>query len=205
MNFFKSLVTAVAASLMLVMPAMAAPVLNYTISGTGSGTLAGNVFNDAEFTITMIGDAATFDGMDINPLLSSSVTIVGFGTTDILIPTRLGINGNIIFYSRSSGSDLFDFRLPGGALDLTQPFGPVAGIDVFALHQFVDISSSLGSLTFRTSSDVLFQAVDNQVVPEPPTGALAALALLCLTVARRVSGVRHYRAPRARVRPFAAT
>ena len=147
-----------------------AAILNYSIVGAGSGSLGGESFVDASFTISMSGDASLFNGVDINPLINSSVSIDGFGTAEIDGGTRLGINGSIIFFSRSSGFDLFDFYL-AAPVDLTQPFGPLSGTGVFALYQFDDVGTSLGLLSLNSSSDVLFQASN---VPEP-----AVVWLLC--------------------------
>jgi hypothetical protein len=158
-----------------------AAILNYSISGTGSGSLGGTNFVDANFTISMSGDTALFDGSDINPLISSSVSIDGLGTTTIGESTRLGINGSIIFFSRSSGLDLFDFFL-AAPVDLTQPFGPLSGIKVFALNQFNDVASSLGLLSFNSSSDVLFQA---SAVPVPAAAWLFGSGLAGLLAFKR--------------------
>lgn len=187
MSCIKKLFVLLFASLALAVPAIAAPVLTYTISGIGSGSLNGSDFINADYVITMVGDAGTFDGDDVDPLLSASVTIAGFGTADLLIETRLGIYNDVVYFSRAgwNSADLFDFFLLGGPVDITQPFGPVVGSHVFALNQFTDVDSSLGDLTFRTSSDVLFQAVGAQAVPEPTSLALAAAALFGAAAVRR--------------------
>ncbi|UJP05520.1 MAG: PEP-CTERM sorting domain-containing protein [Nitrosomonas sp.] len=150
-----------------------ATILNYSIKGTGSGLLADTAFTNAAFTIKLQGDTSLFRGLDINPLISSQITIAGLGMTTIIDETRLGINGNAIFFSLGAGNgnlDLFDFFL-AAPVDLTHSFGPVVGRNVFGLYQFVNVDSSLGPLTFSSSSDVIFQA---SAVPEP-----AAVWLLC--------------------------
>jgi hypothetical protein len=164
-----------------------AATLNYSISGTGSGSLGGTIFRDANFTINMLGDTSLFNGLDIDPLTSSSVTIGGLGTTTISEGTRLGINGSIIFFSRSSGFDLFDFGL-AAPVDLTQTFGSVLGTGVFALNQFNNVGSSLGLLSFSSSSNVLFQASNNvSTVPVPAALWLFGSGLLGLLKTRRKS------------------
>lgn len=164
-----------------------AAMLNYSISGTGSGSLGGTNFRDANFTINMLGDTSLFNGLDINPLISSSVSIGGLGTTTISEGTRLGIFGSGIFFSRSSGLDLFDFYL-AAPVDLTQTFGSVLGTGVFALNQFNNVGSSLGLLSFSSSSNVLFQASNNvSTVPVPAAVWLFGSGLLGLLKTRRKS------------------
>lgn len=134
-----------------------AGLLTYTIEGNGSGSLGGASFGDADFVITMVGDTDTFSGEDINPLECASVSIDGFGTTIFNIGTRLGFNGNLtVFFSRSTDLDLFDFFVDA-PLDLTAPFAPVTGTIAYDLSQFVDVDTTMGLLTFVSSSDVIFQ------------------------------------------------
>ena len=162
-----------------------AGLLTYTIEGNGSGSLGGADFVGADFVISMVGDTDTFGGGDIDPLESASVSIAGLGTTIFNIDTRLGISGLIIYFSRSPGGlDLFDFRL-AAAVDLTAPFAPVAGTGIFALGQFVDVDTTLGLLTFVSSSDVIFQAGGVEAVPTPTTILLFGLGLAGLGWSRR--------------------
>jgi len=158
--------------------AQAAP-LRYTIDGTASLSLAGATYDDAEFTIVMIGDPAGLVGTEL-PLSSATFDITGVASTTFLNPTRLGLfsdgNRNIIYFSRNEPFDLgdmFDFSL-AGPVDLGQPFGPVNGEGVFGLNQFVNVATSLGALTVFSSSDVQFQAT---VVPLPLPALLLGSAL----------------------------
>ena len=182
------LVRLFATSLLLLSSSVFAATINYTISGNGSGSLAGLAFTDQDFSISLIGDTANFSspGYDvIDPLNSATVAINGFGTTTLDLPTRLGISGNIVFFSRagSGGLDLFDFFLDA-PVDLQSAFGPVMGTSVFALDQFVNVSTSLGALTFSDSTSVNFSAA---VVPEPETWAmlLAGMGVSALAIRRR--------------------
>lgn len=182
------LVRLLATGLLLLSGSVFATTINYTISGNGSGSLAGLSFTDQDFSISMIGDTANYSSGSydvIDPLNSATVAINGFGTTTFSIPTRLGISGNIVFFSRAGngGLDLFDFFL-NAPVDLQNAFGPVIGTSVFALDQFVDVSTSLGALTFYDSTSVNFSAA---VVPEPETWAmlLAGMGVSALAVRRR--------------------
>lgn len=137
-----------------------AAVLNYSITGSGSGSLDGVDFTNANFSINMIGDLSVGQA-----LISSSAFIDGLGITTLNIATRLGISGSTVFFSRTFNSnlDLFNFSLTS-PVDLSQEFGPLLGTNISALNQFIDVESSLGLLTFNSSSDVLFQA---SAVPVP--------------------------------------
>ena len=179
------LLATVVAALLLAFTNAFAATTHYTITGTGSGSLNGTSFNDMSFSFDLIGDPALASTID--PLVSATISISTLGTATFSIPTRLGFNtGNsAVYFSRGDAShlDLFDFFVQAGSLvnGLVGPFS-VAGTDVFALGQFVGVGTSLGALTFTSSSDVVFTAA----VPEPETYAMlmAGLGLLGV-VARR--------------------
>lgn len=163
--------------------------LNYSIIGTGSGSLGGVSFSNTAFSIDLIGDTDLFNGVSIDPLSSATVSISGFDTTTLNIATRLGSTPSVAFFSRASSAgslDLFDFNL-SGPVDLTQAFGPVVGTGVFALNQFSNVASSLGLLTFLSSSDVSFQAVNVSTVPVPAAAWLFGSAVLGFFGMRRKS------------------
>ena len=144
----------------------------YDIVGSGSGSLNGISFTNDPFVFQLVGDPALAvnplgtDYTFINPLTSAAVSIDGFATATFTISTALGIdpsNDNAIFFSRggrSGTTDLFDFYLgtSGSTFDFNAPYGPVLGTNVYALNQFIDVSTSGGPLTFSQSSDVLFSA-----------------------------------------------
>ncbi len=186
------MISAILNSVLLVLvtigTALAAPT-DYQISGVGSGTLGKAAFSNDSFTITMFGNptASGSTSTSIDPLNYASVSIDGLGTTSLLIPTRIGIclscttSGNlpnVVYFSRTglSGADLFDFLTAQSTL--VAPFS-VKGEDVFALHQFKDVTSSLGKLSFDSSTEVQFSAT---AVAEPSSGAmlLAGLGVLGL-------------------------
>lgn len=185
----KKLFKTLAAGLLLVSSQAFAALINYEINGVGSGSLNGVAFNEQSFTFSLQGDTANFTSPgfyeSIDPLNSASVSVNGVGSTTFLIPTRLGIAGNAVFFSREGGGglDLFDFIIDN-PVDLTTSFGPVAGYNVFALNQFVDVQTSLGLLTFSAADSVTFSAA---VVPEPETYALmlGGLGMTALVARRR--------------------
>ncbi len=138
---------------------------SFSISGTGSGSLGGAAFTDQGFLFELYTDSANFSRtgriQQFNPLDKAQVTIGTLGTTVFEIGTRLGYNesNNAVFFSRTTGSDMFDFFLEDtDSLDLTADNDPVKGINVFALNQFRNVATSLGALSFNSSSGVLFGA-----------------------------------------------
>lgn len=160
-------------------------LLDYSIKGVGSGSLNGVSFSDAAFSIDMFGDTAnistntSFSSLD--PLQSAIVTISGFSPVTLNLATRLGITPRpIVFFSRSDsigGKDLFDFYL-STPVDLSAPFGPVPGTDVFGLEQFQLVDSTGGPLSFDSSSDVAFAATGaTAAIPEPEIYAMMAAGL----------------------------
>lgn len=162
--------------------------IEYAIKGIGSGELNGTSFTDSAFSIDLVGDTSQYDGVAVDPLSSASVTIDGLGTTVLNIATRIGFNSgnNAVFFSRSSGIDLFDFYT-SAPVDLTTAFGPISGNNVFAIQQFNDVSSSLGLLSFFSASNVTFSAALPGVseVPVPAAAFLFGPALLGFLGLRR--------------------
>jgi len=171
--------------LVSVMPAAAATV-DYTLSGFGNGSLNGVAFSNTAFTITMVGDpsTATDNGTftQIDPLQTADVKLTGLGDAVISTTTRLGVldTGTTAFFGLVNG-DLFDFgQLNGFKLNL--PYGPATLpiADAFALSQFVNVSTTLGSLTLSSLSGTSFQFTAGggvSSVPEPASLALFGVGL----------------------------
>ena len=173
-----------------------AGIVTYHITGFGSGSLAGSSFS-SPFDFTLIGNTLNEQNggfyVEIDPLVSATYTI-SLGTGSFLIPTRLGIAGSTVFFSRSAsigGADLFDFNVTPPA-DFFSTFGPIPGGAVFALEQFIDVSTSGGLLTFGSASGVQISAAvaDAPGVPEPTTWAMMVVGFgIVGFAARRRSGV----------------
>ena len=184
-----------AATLALAMPLVSAQAatMTYTISGNGSGNLGGTAFNNADFSFTLVGDTANLSGNELNPLSSATASIAGFADTTFLISTRLGQSSfNAVYFSRTSGLDLFDFSL-AGPVDLGTDFGPLTGTSVFTLNQFQGVATSGGALSFNASSDVQFSGTGAVTpgVPEPASWALmiAGFGLVGASMRRRRAAV----------------
>jgi PEP-CTERM motif len=169
-------------SVTLMQPAEAA-IVQFDITGNGSGVLSGTSFS-GNFDIQLIGDNSTVSintsgNHIIDPLISASVTS-SFGTVSLSIPTRLGLNNVAIFFGNAGiGFDLFDFQLSiadAAAFNFQPGYGPVPGTNVFALNQFVNVPTSGGLLSLNQSSDVLFSSQNITAgVPEPSTWAMMIL------------------------------
>lgn len=166
-----------------------AATLKYDITGTGSGEIGGITFTDQAFDISFLG-YATGPTLEIRYLAKAWLSVEGLGSATLDLPTRIGINLNdqVVYFGRSNGLDLFDFILHAPLLNLADEFS-VTGHSVFALKQFVDVDSSLGDISFFSSSDVVFSSVIVSSVPEAQSYAmlLAGLGLMGL-MARRKRG-----------------
>ena len=181
-NFGKLFGICIAVLLSIAVPAKAAPLVTYHITGLGAGSLDGSPFANAPYEFLLLGDPSTVSSGAIDPLVSASVSLTGFGTPVFSIPTRLGLNNTTVFFSNAgpSGADLFDFDISASnaaAFNFSAPYGPVPGSNIF-LSQFKDISTSLGLLSLTDSSDVLFSATASpSEVPLPAALPLFASGL----------------------------
>lgn len=170
-----------------------ATVVNYQISGTGTGTLNGSSFTNAAYSILLTGDTASIASCgtfcQAEALSSAVVTINGFGPVTLSPTTRLGIarDGNAFFFG-TLGPDLLDFHVTDAqesAFNFLAGYGPVTSIDVFALDQFLNIGTSGGSLTLSQSSNISFSSFIGGGVPEPSSWAMMLLGFGAIGVSLR--------------------
>ncbi|MBP7002964.1 hypothetical protein [Amaricoccus sp.] len=182
---FRTILVAAAVVVATVASAGAAP-LAWRIAGTGAGTLDGADWS-GRFAFTIHGDSANhvdeFGVNVVSPLDSVALRIAGVGTAVLQPVTSLGYNDHegVVFLGRVGDTDLFNFDVDA-PIDLARHFAPVIGRHVYALNQFLDVPTSLGALTFDTSSDVAFSAV--------PLPAAAPLLVVALAGAGLLAGVR---------------
>jgi hypothetical protein len=187
------------------LPPISEPIPRYyEISGVGSGSVGNTVFNNTAFKFTLTPNFAdefiTFQYFPIRldrvgtiayEIQNALIQFEGIGTATLGIQTVIGLNarsGNV-YLGKIWGADLFEFTVAPTSLFTQSPvlFGPVAGTDIRALDQFVDVPSNLGAITFSTSSDVTFRLFEvGTPVSEPGSIALLLIALVaCITIRRR--------------------
>lgn len=174
--------------------AFAVPI-TFIHSGSGSGSIDGNLFTSAAFTITASDDTLLRQDcgagcyfIDSN---SASIDIDGVGTFAFLTGTRTFVQAGsgVVGFSRSGdgGLDLFNGPTNGALLgyDLTTAIGPVGGSGEILQWTAGDVLTSGGVLVFDDAIvDATFTAV---LVPEPETYALilAGLGVLAFVARRR--------------------
>jgi PEP-CTERM motif len=162
---------AVASLLAVNTPALA---IEYTISGTGSGSLDGVAWS-GDFTITADGGPPKSfqDGLIIDPLDESTVTIGG-KTVTITAPTRFGNNTAVfpsiaddIFFDVPSAISEINFLLAGVGFNFQKGFGPLTSVDVNG--DLSGVATSGGALSLTPSGVVTFAS---EAAPEPSTWAM---------------------------------
>jgi hypothetical protein len=158
----------------------------YTIQGSGTGTVDSTAFSDVAFLFTVTTDTALITAF------TESNGQVGFQTAKV---SGAGISINGVAGTFTDNEDIFvnnttayagitdTFDLLDGSNSAFSTYGLQSGIgplsmdSIEALNQFVDISTSLGSVTFTAVTDVLFTAT---AAPEPGTLVLGAAGALLL-------------------------
>ncbi len=140
--------------------------ITYTFDATGSGSLGGKAFANAAFTITVTADTLNIvncgGGVFSVDSLSADISITGFDTATVLIPTRLFDNNSVsaLGFSQASctGGDYLDIRNDAfAAYNLATAIGPIFDPNPFAA-QFHDVPTTAGTLTVSSARDVTFNA-----------------------------------------------
>jgi hypothetical protein len=141
--------------------------ITYTFDATGSGTLGDVAFVNAAFTITVSADTLAIvncgSGVFSVDSLSADISITGFDTATILIPTRVFDNNSVSVLGFSQGScaggDYLDISNAAFATyDLSTAIGPIFDPTPFAVGQFQNVPTSGGILTVSSAQDVTFNA-----------------------------------------------
>jgi hypothetical protein len=165
----------------------------YTFTGTASGTIGGTPFTDATLTVTSTGDASNVSCTSGTCFLNlaagaSSFTISGIGSGTFSSASYVfdnqgnGLAGfgigsdDIQIYDSSIGSTAFaSYNL----LSSIGPLGPEATDP--STSDWVNLSTSLGSFTVTSFTNVTFQATANLPrTPVPGSLVLLGLGLTCL-------------------------
>jgi hypothetical protein len=171
-------------------------VVEYTITGTGSGSLNGTLFSNRHFTFNLIGDSANyspdgFGGHQISPLNSAAFSVTGFDSGLFTIATRIGVNSTsswLYFDNASANLGLLSLNL-GTPVDITDSVSAIQSIYATTIsHQFLNIATTQGAFSLDSLSTQL--VFSSKAVPEPSTYALLGLGLggilLAVYVRRRV-------------------
>jgi hypothetical protein len=191
----RTLSIALFASALFVCEAANAAIINFTFSGSGSGTFGASAFSDTSFEIrgtadtTQAGQFPGFPGTYWVPFLSSSMTLAGFAS-DGVVGTYGSTSQPLDMYSFAGGfglesmlgsspnANLIDFRgiLPA-TYDLTSAMGPFT-FDPLTFSQFDYAKVTLNgqAVHFDTMNPVTFTATlqgpTTGAVPEPASWAM---------------------------------
>jgi hypothetical protein len=167
-------------ALCLALPLAAGPI-TYTMTGFLTGTLGTAPVTGAAFTFVFNGDTAGISGTNplLNPAITNSISITGFGTGQFTQAMVAGVNptGGIGGFSDPSTANALTLE-NGGFVGwgLATPIGPLT--NAAAYWASGSFTTDLGSLSITGARDLTFEATTT--VPEPATAALAGLALLGL-------------------------
>lgn len=195
MTLIKKALISMAIALGMVAQVNATPI-TFSFWGTATGSLDGESFTDAVFSLTSFADTDHvhhnyIPGVDYVYASHSSISISGFALADFTIPTINLVNRNLGAFLFS---DPVQNRLimsvansEASTYDLTSTIGPESGPSL--LNPTVFFGTSLGLLNFTNISENNYQAVLSQTgdVPEPKILLLIliGLGMMTLSVRRR--------------------
>ena len=189
-------VLVVGALMMANIPAGAsAQVMQFTHTGSGSGTLDGVPFPMTNFVITSFADTGNRQNVGGHVWFidhtSSSISIAGLGNFDILTETRTFVNSGseMVGFSRGGAGGYDLFQGPHDALfgswDMLTPIGPIS--ELGRLKQWSSylplINTTGGILIFNDTPG--WTSATFSAIPEPATLWLLALGALALIRRRK--------------------
>lgn len=193
------------AGLLVAAPESYATPITFTVQGTASGTVGGVSFSNEAFTITQTSDTSlvsSYSGYTVDystPYASgATMSITGFGSGTISTQTQIFDNQAPTSPSASiagitcitcTGGDIYARDIAFATYSLqAAPFGPITTTDA-AASRFVDLTTTLGTVSFTSTSGAVTFAANAPVaaVPEPESYAmlLPGLALIGFMAGRR--------------------
>jgi hypothetical protein len=168
--------------------------ITFTIQGIGSGTVGATPFNNEAFSLSVTTDTSLITGFGTTGGETGFETpeVAGAGISIAGVGAGIFTDAEQIFDSNFAEAGITDFPAPPGVsndlldgtnvafltYNLQSDIGPLSMSDITALNNFVDIPTSLGSVTFTIANAVFFTAASPLVAPEPGTLVLGAAGLL---------------------------
>jgi len=164
--------------------------ITFVFTGVGTGTIGGMGFADAAFTITAVGDTSTVHEFTGGPpastptidSITATISISGIGVATFTEATRVfnSQTVTVVGFNSPVHADLYNIG-PDASLatyDLVTDFGPIFDATPSAVNQFLNVSTSMGLLSFTSAQDGSFQAFVTGG-PPPVTTTPPVISSLC--------------------------
>ncbi len=131
-------------------------------------------------------------GFQTPDVSGAGISIGGFGSGTFTDAEDIFVSNNTTYagITDEGADDLLDgFNTSFATYDLQSSIGPLSMTSLEALNQFLDIPTSLGSVSFTLATGVLFTAA-TVVTPEPGTLVLGVAEALLLAGIKLLARVR---------------
>ncbi|HEY8100208.1 MAG TPA: PEP-CTERM sorting domain-containing protein [Burkholderiaceae bacterium] len=183
MTFIKKALCGLVVALGIVAQVNATPI-TFSFWGTATGSLGGQSFTDAAFSVTSLADTNNvhhnyIPGVDYVYANHSSISIAGFGLADFTIAITDLVNRNIgaFLFSDPTQNRLIMSVANSDALtyDLTSSIGPDSGPS--NVNTTVFFGTSLGLLNLTNISENNYQAVLGETTDVPEPGILMLILI----------------------------